>query len=502
MKKISYQTLKDNGYKGYLLRTAPERVIQFGTGGFLRAFAEDFIDRMNEKADFHSKVVLVQPIPHHSSPNLQDFINEQEGLYTLYLRGTENGQAVEGKRVISCVSRCLNAYSEYEKVLECAGNPELRFVISNTTEAGIVYDPDCRFEDSPAASFPAKLTQLLYHRFQIFKNIPGKGLIILPCELIEDNGRELESCVLRHARDWNLGEAFTRWILEENLFCSTLVDRIVTGYPRSEAERLNSENSFEDQAMDAGELFGSWVIEAPDSLKEEFPCEEAGLPILITDDCRPYRERKVRILNGAHTAMALGAYLSGRDIVRDCMEDPVIRTFMNAVVFREIIPTLTLPEEELKNFAVSVTDRFSNPYIDHSLLSISLNSTSKWKARILPSLTRYMEKFEGRIPPCLCASLALLLSFYHGRELTDQGLSSSRETGDTYLIHDDRTILQFYEAHRDDAPAAYIHAALSSSAFWGLDLTKLPGLEGQVLRDYLLIQREGCHELMRRAAGL
>ena len=501
MEKLSYQTLEDMGFEGYLLREAPERILQFGTGNFLRAFAEDFIDQMNEKANFRSKVVLVQPIPHHTSPNTQDYINGQEGLYTLFLRGAQNGQAATEKRVISCVSRCLNAYSEYEKVLECAESPDLRFIISNTTEAGIVYDQDCRLEDRPATSFPAKLTQLLYRRFQVFKDIPGKGLILLPCELIEDNGRRLEDCVLRHARDWKLGDAFTEWIQRENLFCSTLVDRIVTGYPQSDADLLSQKNGYVDQAMDTGELFGLWVIEAPSSLREEFPCEKAGLPILLTDSCRPYRERKVRILNGAHTAMALGAYLSGQDIVRNCMKDPVIHTFMDTAIYREILPTLTLPEDELKEFAASVTDRFDNPFIDHSLLSISLNSTSKWRVRILPSLAGYVEKYEGRIPPCLCASLALYLAFYHGRGLTDQGLSSARENGDSYLIRDDPSILRFYESHRDDAPAAYVHAALSRTAFWGRDLTAIPGLEEQVLQDYLLIKKEGSLALMRTAVS-
>ena len=220
-------------------------------------------------------------------------------------------------------------------------------------------------------------------------------MLFRSCELIDDNGRELEKCVLSYADQWKLGADFISWIKEENIFCSTLVDRIVTGYPRSEADALNQENGYIDNLIDTGEVFGFWVIEGPESLKEELPFEKAGLPVIITDNHKPYKQRKVRILNGAHTSMVLGAYLAGQDIVRDCMHDEVIRGFMNKTIYEEIIPTLTLPEEELKGFAASVTERFQNPFIDHALLSIALNSTSKWKARVMPSLKGYVEKFRS-----------------------------------------------------------------------------------------------------------
>lgn len=399
MNKLSYQTLKEKEFTGYLLKEAPERVIQFGEGNFMRAFVDFFIDNMNEKADFNSKVVLVQPIaPIPGAFDLKDAINEQEGLYTLYLRGCENGEKVNKKRIISCVSRCLNAYTDFDAVMACAENPQLRFISCNTTEAGITYDPTCRFEDRPASSYPGKLTQFLYHRFQTFGSQPGKGFLILACELIDDNGKELEKCVLKYASQWNLGQDFIQWLQKENTFCSTLVDRIVTGFPRTEAPALNEENGYEDNVMDTGEIFGFWVIEGPQSIRTELPFEKAGLPILVTDDHKPYKQRKVRILNGAHTSMVLGAYLAGQDIVRDCMEDPTIQGFMNKAIYDEIIPTLTLPKEELQDFAASVTERFRNPYIDHALLSISLNSTSKWKARVLPSLKAYADQ-KQTLPP-------------------------------------------------------------------------------------------------------
>ncbi|WP_462397674.1 tagaturonate reductase, partial [Hungatella hathewayi] len=399
MEKLCYETLEKQGYDGYLLKDAPERVLQFGEGNFLRAFVDYFIDMMNEKADFNSKVVLCQPI----APGLADMINEQEGLYTLFLRGFENGKKVNDKRVISCVSRCLNPYKDYDAVLACAKNPDLRFIACNTTEAGITYDPACSFTDVPADSYPGKLTQFLYKRFETFGKEPGKGFVILSCELIDNNGKELEKCVLQYAEKWKLGEEFTSWIKQENIFCSTLVDRIVTGYPRNEAASICEELGYQDNIIDTGEVFGFWVIEGPESLKKELPFEKAGLPVLITDDHKPYKQRKVRILNGAHTSFVLGAYLAGQDIVRDCMEDEVICGFMNKTIYDEIIPTLTLPREELMSFAASVTERFKNPFIDHALLAISLNSTSKWKARVMPSLKGYIAN-TGRLPECITAS--------------------------------------------------------------------------------------------------
>lgn len=494
MKKLSYETLKELNYDGYLLKDAPERVLQFGEGNFLRAFVDYFIDVMNEKAGFHSKVVLVQPIG--GGDTIREFINSQEGLYTLFLRGNENGRKINDKRVISSVSRCLNPYTDYDKYMACAKNPELRFIACNTTEAGIQYDPACQLEDKPASSYPGKLTQFLYARYQKFGQIPGKGFIILSCELIDNNGKELEKCVLQYARQWNLEESFLQWIKEENIFCSTLVDRIVTGYPRNEAAAICEELGYEDNIIDTGEVFGFWVIEGPKSLKKELPFAEANLPVLITDDHKPYKQRKVRILNGAHTTMVLGAYLAGQDIVRNCMEDDVIRGFMNKTIYEEIIPTLTLPEQELMDFAKAVTDRFNNPFIDHSLLAISLNSTSKWKARVLPSLKGYIEKY-GKLPKCITASLAFYLAFYQGVRFDGKELIGIRGK-EEYPIKDDLDILEFYNKHKSDDAYALTHAALSNSDFWGEDLSKIAGLCEEVAADLKFIKEQGSYALMKQ----
>ena len=496
MNTLSYKTLEEIGYDGYLLKDAPERVLQFGEGNFLRAFVDYFIDMMNEKAGFNSKVVLVQPIANKEGGfKLNEVINSQDGLYDLYLRGFKDGQKVNDKRVISCVSRCLNVYSDYQAVMDCAKNPDLRFIVCNTTEAGIAYDDSCKYEDSPASSYPAKLTKFMYERYLNFKDVKGKGFIILACELIDDNGKKLEEYVLKYAEKWNLGADFINWIKNENTFCSTLVDRIVTGYPRSEAEAINNENGYIDNIIDTGEIFGFWVIEGPASIKDEFPCEKAGLPILICDNHKPYKQRKVRILNGAHTSFVLGAYLSGQNIVRDCMHDEVISSFMNKTLFDEVIPTLTLSKEDCMDFARQVIDRFKNPFIDHQLLSISLNSTSKWKARVMPSLLGYVEKF-GKLPACITASFAFYIKFYSGTELTEKGLVAHRENGDEYIISDDRSILEFYLQHKDDSVETLVENVASNADFWGQDLTKIQDFTKEVTRYLNEINEFGAYKVM------
>ena len=493
MKKLSYATLKEQGYNGYLLESAPERVLQFGEGNFLRAFVDYFIDVANEKCGFGTKVVLCQPI----APGLAKMINEQDGLYTLYLRGFENGQKVNEKRIISAVSRCLNPYEDYAALLECAHNPDLRYLASNTTEAGIVYDPACKFDDEPPASFPAKLTRFLYERFEAFGSEKGKGFVILSCELIDNNGKELKKCVHQYIEQWGLSEEFAKWVDEENLFCSTLVDRIVTGYPRAEAAALNEENGYEDNLLDTGEVFGFWVIEGPDWLADELPFKKAGLPVLVTADHTPYKKRKVRILNGAHTSMVLAAYLAGQNIVRNCMQDEVIKGFMDATVYEEIIPTLTLPKDELESFAHAVGERFNNPFIDHALLAIALNSTAKWKARCLPSLKGYVEKF-GKLPRRLAFSLAAYIAFYSNnvQRLEAEALICKRGD-DEYAVKDDRFVLEFYNEHKDDAPADLAKAVLSNEAFWGEDLTKIDGLEAAVAEGLAAVREKGMAEVLK-----
>ena len=487
MAQLNYQVLKQSGYDGYILEKAPEKVLQFGEGNFLRAFVDDFIDIANEKAGFNGKVVLVQPIPQ----GLTELINKQEGLYTLYLRGSENGVKVDDRRVISAVSRCLNPYGDWDRVLEVARSTDLEIIVSNTTEAGIVYDAESAFSQVPPASFPAKLTRVLYERFTAGQS----GIVMLSCELIDNNGKELLKCVNRHIDDWGLGDGFRRWVNEENVFCSTLVDRIVPGRIRDpkEVEALAAANGYEDPLTDVGEVFGIWVIEGPEGLEDRLPYKKAGVPVIVVQDVTPYKKRKVRILNGAHTGFVLGAYLAGYDIVRDCMHDDTILGYMNRMLYNEVIPTLPLDRKDLEDFARAVQDRFNNPFVNHELMSISLNSTSKWRARNMPTFLDYVSE-KGELPPCLTTSFAAYVAFYSGdiQELTDKGLVCRRPKGNSYVVSDDRYVLEFYWNHREDSPEELVHAVMANTEMWGQDLTEIAGFEAAAVRILKLIRSEGA----------
>ena len=489
MELLNYKTLKASGYQGYILENAPEKVLQFGEGNFLRAFVNYWFDVSNERAGWNGKCVLVQPI----APGLAKLINQQEGLYTLYLRGRENGEQVDRKRVISSVSRCLNPYerSDFDAMMEVAVSDELEYVVSNTTEAGIVYDPACQPTDTPAASFPGKLTQVLYKRWQAGKG----GLVILSCELIDNNGRELLKCVNQYVDQWGLEPGFMKYVNEDCTFCSTLVDRIVPGRIRDAAEvaRLEEANGYHDELIDVGEVFGVWNIEGPAWLEEKLPFKKAGLNCPVVPDVTPYKKRKVRILNGAHTGFVLGAYLAGFDIVRDCMQDDTVRGFMNKMLHEEVIPTLPLDKKDLEDFAAAVQDRFNNPFVNHELMSISLNSTSKWRARNMPSFLEYVEK-KGELPPCLTMSFAAYIAFFSSdiQALNDKGLVCRRPKGDEYVCSDDRWALEFYWEHRGDSAEALVHAVMTNERMWGQDLTQIPGFEAAVVSGLKRIREQGA----------
>lgn len=489
MERLNYEVLQKSGYQGYILENAPEKVLQFGEGNFLRAFVNYWFDVANEKAGWNGKCVLVQPI----QMGLADMINEQEGLYTLYLRGRENGEKVDRKRVISCVSRCLNPYDAagYDAMMELARSADLEYVVSNTTEAGIVYDPACKLEDKPAGSFPGKLTQVLLERY----NAGQSGLVILSCELIDNNGKELLKCVNQYIDQWGLDDGFRAYVNEQCTFCSTLVDRIVPGRIRDteEVARLEQEHGYADPLLDVGEVFGVWNIEGPAWLEEKLPFKKAGVNCIVVPDVTPYKKRKVRILNGAHTGFVLGAYLAGFDIVRDCMQDETVCGFMNKMLYDEVIPTLPLDKDDLMSFASAVQDRFNNPFINHELMSISLNSTSKWRARNLPSLLEYVEK-KGELPRCLVTSFAAYMAFFSCdiQELNDKGLVCRRPKGDEYVCSDDRFALEFYYEHKNDDAKALTHAVMTDKRMWGADLTQVPGFEEAAAAALEVIRTEGA----------
>lgn len=429
-----------------------ETVIQFGEGGFLRGFVDYFFQKLKEKDLFDGSVVIVQPI----EKGMCEMLEKQGCEYNLFLRGINDGKVVDEHTHIDVISRCVNPYSDNAAYMALAENPDFRFIVSNTTEAGICFEGDNKFEDAPAHSFPGKLTQLLYKRFQ--QGLPG--FIILSCELIDHNGEELLKCCEQYADLWNLGDDFKAWLKNENDFCSTLVDRIVTGFPRDEHAALCERIGEQDNMMDTAEIFHLWVIQGDH--EDELPLQKAGFNVVWTDNVDPYKKRKVRILNGAHTSMVLGARLYGLETVGECLKDEKVSALLKKCIFEEIIPTIGDTEDN-RAFGAAVLERFSNPFIKHLLLSIALNSVSKFKARVLPTILEYKEE-KGAYPQGLTFSLAALIAFYR----TDEA-------------NDGEDIMAFMK----DASVADI---LAKTEYWGQDLSDmLPVVE----KWYNMIQTEG-----------
>ncbi|OOM14553.1 tagaturonate reductase [Clostridium saccharobutylicum] len=477
--------LNKESYKEF--KTYTERVIQFGEGNFLRAFVDWQIDKMNETADFNGSVVIVQPLEN----GLIDMLNDQDGLYTLYLQGVQNGKAEKKHKIINSVSRGINPYRDYEEYLKLAQNPEMRFIISNTTEAGIAFDENDKLDEVCQKSYPGKLTALLYERFKTFGGAEDKGFIIIPCELIDRNGEKLKEIVLRYADMWNLGQDFVNWINKNNTFCCSLVDRIVPGYPRDTINEVREELGYDDNLVNVGEIFHLWVIEGPQSVKNELPFEKAGLNVKVVNDMTPYRTRKVRILNGPHTAMVPVAYLYGLETVGESVDHEVIGKYVHELIYDEIIPTLDLPHEELVEFADNIIERFQNPYVKHYLMSIALNSMSKYKTRDLPSLTEYLNR-KGELPKKLVFSLASLIEFYKGK----------RGNEDIKLA-DDADILELYKRlweNYDGTQAGLeniVKTVLGYEKNWGRNLNEIPNLTSEVTRYLSLIESKGMKESIK-----
>lgn len=470
----------------------PVKVLQFGEGNFLRAFVDYMIDIANESGKFDGDIVLVKPI---EFGNLDRFHN-QECQYTVQLRGRVDGEPKKINRVVTSVADAVDAYTEYEKYADFAKLDTLQFIVSNTTEAGIVYDASDSIELNPPKSYPGKLAKFLYERYKHFDGALDKGLVMLPVELIDDNGLHLRECVLKQADNWKLEEGFKEWLDKACVFTSTLVDRIVTGYPRDEAAELCNEFGYNDELIVTGEPFALWVIESPKDISGMLPLPEAGLPVIFTEDHHPYKQRKVRILNGAHTSFVLASYLCGNDIVLESMNDELVLNFIKSTLFDEVIPTLTLPKQELMEFADAVLSRFNNPYVKHAHLSISLNSVSKWRARCMPSFLDYV-KNEHKLPSHLTFSIAALMAFYTGSEIRDKALIGHRN-GEEYNIMDDAAVLEFFVANSGKEPAEYTKAVLSNEDFWGQDLSAIEGLTDTITEYITVIRADGMRKAMEK----
>jgi tagaturonate reductase len=471
----------------------PVSVLQFGDGNFLRAFVDWMIDCANEAGATRAGVAIVQPLAQGIAPLLRD----QDNLYTVLLRGTANGAPVASRRVVSCVQAALNPHDDWSAVVALATDPALRVVVSNTTEAGIADSADSFDPDRCPQGFPAKIATLLYARYRALGDTPDSGLLFLPCELIEANGANLKRLVLRLAERWGLGHDFMAWVETRNHFLNTLVDRIVPGYPAAEIDRLSQDWGYADRLAVAAEPFHVWVIEGPAALAEILPLHQAGLNVVWTSSLAPYRTRKVRILNGAHTASVLAAFCAGLDTVQAMTDDPVVSAFLEAVMFREIVPFVPLPEAERQDYARTILERFSNPHIRHDLIAIALNSVSKWTVRVLPTIKDYAAR-TGSVPGGLAFSLAALLWFYRGR-LENGACTGARAEG-PYPIRDTGEILERMAAAwaaADPAnPAPLVSALLADAHLWGEDLTALPGLALAVTRGLADIAVRGVKPAM------
>jgi tagaturonate reductase len=443
------------------------KVLQFGGGNFLRGFADWIIDIMNEQTNFSGDIQIIQSISNANDNSLQ----RQNGLYHVAIKGLKNGNNISDLRLITSVAGAINPTESPDDFLRLAQGREIQFVISNTTEAGIVFKNE-PFEGIPA-TFPGKLTMLLYHRYRAGL----RGLVMLPCELLEQNGNALREIVLQYCDGWNLPVSFREWIVKENVFCNTLVDRIVPGFSETLKEEIATQTGYYDNAAVMAEPFYSWVIEGPSWVSEIFPVKKCGLQVEFVPDIKPYHTRKVRILNGAHTAMMPVAYLHGFRTVRDSINDESIGYFIEAAIETEIIPTLDFPGNELRKFSSQVIERFKNPFIEHQLSAIALNSISKFKVRVLPTILEYFKR-TNNLPERLIHSFACLILFYKGEW-----------KGQSMPLKDTEQVLSFFdEAWRFDEISQVIHTVLSNTELWGFDLSTVPGLENALVEEVATIK--------------
>jgi tagaturonate reductase len=465
----------------------PTRILQFGEGNFLRAFTDWIVNHMNREIGFNAGIDVIQPLPQ----GMVDRLNEQQGLYHVYLKGIKDGQPVKEYTLIDCINRGINPYTDYETYESAFLNPEMRFVFSNTTEAGIAMDDSDKLDMKPQRSFPGKVAALLYHRFKAFNGDPDKGLIFFACELIDKNGDTLKKYVLQHAVNWKLGDDFIHWVNQYCAFCNTLVDRIVPGFPREEITRIQEELGYHDNLVVVGEYFHFWVIEAPEWVQQEFPAQKAGLQVKFVNDITPYREQKVLVLNGCHTGSFAVSYLSGLETVREAFEDPQVGQYMKELVYEEVVPVLQGEKDELIAFAHKILERFSNPYIRHQWQSIALNAMSKWETRNLPTVLKYYKAF-GKLPQHQVFSLAAMIAYFKGKV-----------NGQSYPMQDEPWILDFYQEAWAECDGSFdsieklVEKVLALEKVWKQDLNQIPGLADTVSHYLSLIEQVGMPEAVK-----
>jgi len=449
MKRLNRTTISN-------VKKSPIKVLQFGSGNFLRGFADWMIDVMNEKEAFGGNVEIVQSV----SSSKDNHIQLQDGLYHVAVRGLVDNKLVDELRLITCVERTFNASENPGQFYLSAVNPDLRFVISNTTEAGITFVEEPFMEGGIPTSFPGKLTVLLHERFKARLG----GLIVLPCELIEKNGMVLREQVVRYIRYWNFPAEFERWVTDQCIFCNTLVDRIVPGGSKSLADEIAQKTGYVDEIPVSVEPYYFWAIEGPSVVSMEFPADKCGLNVRYVNDLHYFRERKVRILNGGHTAMMPVAYLQGLRTVKECLSNEEIKSFIHSLIYEEIIPSVKGDQADLREFAKDVLQRFANPFVEHKLASIALNSIAKFKVRLLPTLLEYHQS-TGNFPKHLIHSFAALIVFYRGHW-----------KGETIPVNDDASTISFFNDVWKGEQSQVAMRVLGNRSLWGQDLTELSGL--------------------------
>jgi tagaturonate reductase len=456
----------------------PIKVVQFGEGNFLRAFVDYAFHRLNNEVDFNAGIAVVQPL----KEGMVNMINDQDGLYTLFMNGIKKGEKIQDIQLISNIVKAINPYSDFADYLALAKEPALQFIVSNTTEAGIEFLDTDTPDMQPPAAFPAKLTLLLHERFQHFNGDTSKGVTIIPCELIDYNSETLKKCILQYCDLWNLDAAFIKWVSEECTYHSTLVDRIVPGYPRAEIEEYNNKLDYQDNLIVAAEPFFLWAIEGGDDLKAKLPFDKTDLNVKIVDDIRPFKMIKVRILNGAHTAMVPVSLLFGNQLVMETVNGDFTGPFVDNVI-AEISETLPMDKNEITAYAEEVMDRFRNPFIKHALADIALNSISKFKVRVLPSLLGYHKTIK-KLPASLTFSLACLIQFYKGTW-----------NNEALPVKDTPELVEaFKKAWELGNLESVVASVLANTDFWDEDLNKVDGLAQALVNALNEIEANGIQQ--------
>ena len=460
----------------------PIKILQFGEGNFLRAFVDWFIQKMNDSNQYHGHVVVVQPLSQGRVKNLQ----EQDGLYTLILQGiNEQGQAVINSHIIDVLDDFVNPYDEYQKYLNYFSSSDLEVVISNTTEAGIYYeakDVDCDMNNNTPISYPGKLFAGLKRRFETFHG--ERPLAIIPCELIDDNGIKLKEVLLHLARERKESEKFINYLMDGCHFTNTLVDRIVPGFPRQDFAKLCEQFGYIDNNMVKGEYFHLYVLQQEDFIEKRFPVDKIGLNAIYVKDVHPYKKRKVRILNGAHSSLVPVAYLAGFDEVGQSLLNPLVNQFLTAEINEEIVPTIKIAG--VNKFADDVMARFKNPFVNHKLMAIALNSISKFRERDIPTIIDDI-KAQRKVSH-LCFALASLICFYRGYRINDGVKESIALNDKPEFIKKFNEYWEKYE--KDHSVSSLVKSVLANTSFWGQDLNKIERLSQEVIKDVELILRE------------